>query len=461
MDTNDVVEQFARAVRQHTATIFLGAGTSMGAKYPSWDKLIGPIRREAHVPASVTNAPLAAEYAASVLSRESFETGLLTELNKVTPIEVPQVVQMLGQLPLSEYWTTNYDNLIEMALETSPVERIVRDADYASSGDALATKRVTKMHGSLTRADAGKAQWEASPVITRGDFERYEYEHPLIWAQLKAQFLTNSFLFLGFSFDDPNIEVLLRLSRSLPKELQRRGHFATMKKPDKAHKQREFDLRIADLERSGINVAIVDKYEDIDKLVEDILRRSKAPNVFISGSGLDDAGQALAEQIGHSLGQIDDIVLSSLAGEAGVSTSFGLFKTLEAKGLYSPERIKFFFRKSAGRKAPAVFDRIGSSLYTNLPVEEMRSQVLDQCTVLISIGGGTRSRAEVDAALARGIPVIPVGSVSGTSESLWKTKTPEELNVDHMMTADSWTQLASDQPITVATVVAEAVKRSI
>jgi len=461
MESNEVIELFARAVRQHTATIFLGAGTSMGAKYPSWDELIGQILTDSGVPATVTNAPLAAEYAAHQLSRPHFEDRLLAELNKVSPIDVPPVVRMLGQLPVSEYWTTNYDNLIELALADSRVERVVRDADYAALNDASATKRITKMHGSLSHSDAGKARWEESPIITRGDFERYEYEHPLIWAQLKAQFLTNSFLFLGFSFDDPNIEVLLRLSRSLPPGLQRRQHFATMRKPIAADSQREFELRIQDLERSGINVATVDEYEDIDKLVEDILRRSKKPNVFISGSGLDDTSRALAEQIGYALGQIDDIVMSSLAGEAGVSASFGLFKTLEGKGSYSPERIKFYFRKSVTRNASADFDRIGSSLYTNLAVEEMRSQVLDQCTALVSIGGGDRSKAEVDAALERGIPVIPVASVAGTSRTLWETKTSAELNVEHMLSATNWDKLRSDQAMTVATVVAEAVKRSI
>lgn len=461
MDTNEVIEQYARAVRQHTAAVFLGAGTSISAKYPDWNKLIAKIRRDASVPKNVTSAPLAAEYAEAELARGPFEKKLLLELNKVRPPTAPAAVKTLANLPVVEYWTTNYDNLIEMALVDKRIDRVIRDDDYYRDRDALAIKRVTKMHGSLTQSKPGQATWEQKPVITRGDFERYEYDNPLMWAQLKAQFLTSSFLFVGFSFDDPNIEVLLRLSRSLDPHLQRRGHFATMRRPDNPGDIREFELRVADLERSGIYVAIVDSFPEIDGIADDIARRAKAPNVFVSGSRLEDEGLAMSESIGSSLGNLDDIIVSSLAGPAGMSASLGFFKQIEAREQYAPERIRFFFRKSDTKAVPVLPNRIGAAFYTNLDQIPMREQVLDQVTVMIVIGGGDTTRDEVTAAVNRGVPVIPVGSVEGTSKTLWETRKPEQLNLTGLLSTEAWQKLGSDEPITVSAVVQEAVRKSI
>lgn len=461
METNEVIEQYAHAVRQHTAAVFLGAGTSISAGYPNWDKLIENIRQDASVPQTLTNAPLAAEYAEIALARDPFEKKLLDELNKVSPVRVPQAVQILAELPVAEYWTTNYDNLIEMALAGERIDRVVSDNDYYRSRDEQASKRVTKMHGSLTQNEYGQATWEQKPVITRGDFERYEYANPLIWAQLKAQFLTTSFLFVGFSFDDPNIEVLLRLSRSLDPNLKRRGHYATMRRPEESGDVREFELRVADLERSGINVATVDSFPEIDNIVDDVARRAKSPNVFVSGSRLEDDGVAMSQSIGSSLGNLEDIIVSSLAGQAGMSASLGFFKSIDARGQYAPERIRFFFRKSEKEAAPVIPNRIGAAFYTNLDQVPMREQVLDQVTAMIVIGGGETTRHEVDAALGRGVPVIPVGSISGTSKILWENSDPDDLNLGGLLTAESWQKLGSDEPITVATVVQEAVKKSI
>lgn len=66
---------------------------------------------------------------------------------------------------------------------------------------------VYKMHG-----DAGNP---ANAVITKDDYELYEYRRPLFWTALKGDLISKTFLFVGFSFEDPNMDYILGQIHSL------------------------------------------------------------------------------------------------------------------------------------------------------------------------------------------------------------------------------------------------------
>jgi hypothetical protein len=54
---------FGRSLRASTASVFIGAGLSMGeAGLPSWEKLLNPLRERARVPESVKHPPVVAEF---------------------------------------------------------------------------------------------------------------------------------------------------------------------------------------------------------------------------------------------------------------------------------------------------------------------------------------------------------------------------------------------------------------
>lgn len=461
MELQQLIRDFALAVRHHRAGVFVGAGMSLDAGYPDWNGLIEDIRQVANVPDDVHAAPLAAEYAVLELGREAFERRLLDRLNEVHETDSANV-RALVALPVHEYWTTNYDTVLEHAMGSLAITRITRDAQFADGEQPGATKRLTKMHGSLSQPEFGKPGWETPPVITRSDYEKYEQVHPLVWAQLRAQFLTTSYLFLGFSFDDPNIEVLLRLSRSLPEGLQRQGHFALMRRPDNAAQHREFELRVQDLKRSGIHVAEIDTYAAIEGVLTEIRRRAKAPNVFLCGSAIDDATVAALEDIGSAFEQLPrDIAVSSLAGPAALALSSGFRRATVAVGTYDPERIRFYFRRTDdGRPAPEHPKRIGACYYTNLATEPMREQVIDRCTAVVVCGGGDRTREEVDFALGLGLPVVPLALGGGAAAELFQTRTREELNAD-FVDPDLWQQLAATDPIMLTATVREILLASL
>lgn len=454
---NDLTDAFGKRVYEGSASLFIGAGLSIEAGYPGWTDLLAPILRAANVPeAAGHDASLSAEFAAQELGREKFNERLLQQLVAVQP-KTSATSQKLAHLPVREYWTTNFDNVLEDALG-SDAERVIADGDYATAG-GRSPKRLTKMHGSLSLG-GGSIHWESGPVITRSDFEAYQMTHPLIWAQLRAQFLTSSILFLGLSFNDPNVSVLLQLSRSIDPAVVRHPHFAVLKRESDPLKEREFQLRVRDLETSGIRIGLINDFKDIEQVVDAIRRRSRGPNLFVSGSGIetDTEEEALCRAIGARFADIDHLSVVSLAGPAALAVSTGFNSALRADE-YDPERIRFYFRHRHDRPAPDHPKRMGTCIYTRLEVVDLRDHVLQNARAMIVLGGSNRTRDEVARAQSLRIPVIPVGAVPGLSEELWQRNKPSELDLDGLISDEDWTRLGSSDHNQVTRSVAHTVAR--
>ena len=115
----------------------------------------------------------------------------------------------LAQLPISIFWTTNYDRLIEKALESNMKIPNIKTKDEHLRGtnrnfDAI----VYKLHG-----DVGLPE---DAVITRSDYEEFGYSKRKLFREvLEGDLLTKTFLFLGFSFEDPNFNYVITRLRVL------------------------------------------------------------------------------------------------------------------------------------------------------------------------------------------------------------------------------------------------------
>ena len=77
-----------------------------------------------------------------------------------------------------------------------------------------------KMHGCVSQPQ--------DAVITKDDYESYESMRPLFVGSLKGDLISKTFLFLGFSFTDPNIDYILSRVRVLL-GTNVREHFCIMK----------------------------------------------------------------------------------------------------------------------------------------------------------------------------------------------------------------------------------------
>lgn len=416
MDQAEFLRSFGSAIRRRRAAVFVGAGVSMGSGFPSWDELVGPLRAAANVPRTVQDATVAAEYAMQELHMAEVERLLLRALDDVTTTSNDVVDQLLS-IDFAEIWTTNFDTLIETA--DPSLDLVIQDDDYERPVPP-SSRRLTKLHGSLGTGADGKSAWLAHPVITRSDFETFERDHPLKWAMLRAQFLTSSFLFLGFSFADPNVAALLRIVRSLPPEIRRLPHFAVMKPPTDADALREFALFSHDLMAAGVHVVEIDDYAKLPQLLQSLRRSALPPNLFVSGTSEEgsDAERACTA-FGVMLARLVVApALLSFDGSSSRAVARG-FKASLPPEAYRPENIRAFYRQSPDGDPTITVPRFGTAIFTERDLSDMRQEVFSQVRALVLIGEGGRAGEEAELALGMGIPVIPLASSGAIAKAAW------------------------------------------
>ena len=116
----------------------------------------------------------------------------------VEDVQLTKNHDLIASLPVTSIWTTNYDDLIERALENA-AKRIDVKRRAVDFGTSRRNSHVViyKMHGDRTAPNEA--------VLTKEDYESYETSRSTFTIALKGDLLQKTFLFLGVGFNDPNI----------------------------------------------------------------------------------------------------------------------------------------------------------------------------------------------------------------------------------------------------------------
>ncbi|HEY5879073.1 MAG TPA: SIR2 family protein [Nakamurella sp.] len=425
IDRHDLIDGFGQALLEGTGALFIGAGMSLNAGLPNWADLLKDVRSSADVP-EMSDLPLMAEYIMNSpeIGRGGLDAAILDQV--AGPFPLTDAHDMISALPAGEIWTTNYDRLLEQAYAGAAVV----DAEDRIHLVGSKSRTVIKMHGSV---DASRV-WTSPPVVTRTDYENYPIDRPRTWAVLQGSYLSRTMLFLGFSFTDPNVEVLLKLARRYGRTTGRSGlqtrHMTVLRRPDgsDAVQLRRHTLQVADLERSGVRVHEIDDFGELGPLLSDLVRRTRPQRAFISGS----RGSAKVDLGGWTgplaiaLADHADWELTSLGGEAAWELSKQVAEIRKAESKYDPDRIRFSFRRSTSH-APAMDSRVGTAVYTDLTREQLVTELLNNCRALLAIHGADRTEEEIDWARERGVGVIPLAASGGAAKAYWEAQDPHAL----------------------------------
>ncbi|MFC5268745.1 SIR2 family protein [Kribbella qitaiheensis] len=413
IDRYELVGIFGGAVDAGVASLFVGAGLSAAAGLPTWSDLLSPLAAEIGVAGEFADLPLLAEYYEQngPGRRPALENHLRNELSAYqTPAESHHLI---AKLPIDEIWTTNFDSLLETAAADASVA--TRDNDALDIGTGRRT--IIKMHGGLSRDNP--PSWTAPPVITRSDFEQYEDTHPRMWALLRASYLTRTMLFLGFSFADPNIDVLLRLARRYDTTAADR-HLTVLRRPADPEGVQLHELRVRDLENSGVHVCEIGDFSELTPMLRAITTRTRPERLFVSGSGDKALLKPWYDKLAVALtARPPSWQLASLGGPAGWGVTSRLAELLRANGRYRPDRFRIYFRRNSAAQAPLMDAHVGTAIFTDLEREELVGSVLDDCRALLVICGGSGTSEEVRWALERGVSVIPLASSGATARAVW------------------------------------------
>ena len=216
---------------------FLGAGFSKPLKLPDWSELIGWMAERLGFEPDLFRLHGRYEQLAEYfqLSDHNHFQHLVYEMTRrfdseeaVRARQTSRMHQALARLDWRSIYTTNYDSHVEGALRDAKKKTSV----LASFEDFQArrepgTCEVIKFHGTLTNPE--------TIVLTESSyFRRIALEAP-VDQRLRADLLSNSFLFLGYSFSDTNIRYIWYRMQQLRTQgpagarrpPARRGYFAT------------------------------------------------------------------------------------------------------------------------------------------------------------------------------------------------------------------------------------------
>lgn len=283
-DIESFIKEFVKDLAENNVAVFAGAGMSKSAGFVNWADLLRDIAAELGLSVDKEHdlISLAQYHVNENRGKARINKKILEEFAQEA--EATENHKILARLPVTTFWTTNYDTLIENSLKAA--NKVV---DIKHQVKQLANTRpkrdvvIYKMHGDVHHP--------ADAIITKEQYESYYKTHESFVTTLSGDLISKTFLFIGFSFTDPNLDyVLSRLNIQFGEDS--RQHYCFIKKQSKGkdddeiykYNLRKQELMINDLMRYKIKAILVDEYSDITEILKEIERRYRKKTVFISGS---------------------------------------------------------------------------------------------------------------------------------------------------------------------------------
>lgn len=426
----EFIRTYVRAIHDSNAAIFAGAGLSRPAGFVDWKELLREIADDLELDVDKEYDLIAlAQYHVNEVGNRGKINSVLIE-NFTDGTRTTKNHELLAKLPIKTYWTTNYDKLIEASLERSNklVDlKIVKEnmSNPRPESDAV----VYKMHGDISLPHEA--------VLTKDDYEAYEDKRSVFSTALRGDLTSKTFLFIGFSFDDPNLSYILSRIRALLGQ-HTSNHYCFMKKVNRKDYKTEQEfyynevkqtLKIKDLKRYSITVLLVEEYEEVTEILEKINYLVQAKNVFISGSAKEfgDWGESRSFEFSTKLSKAiiknkNNVVSGFGVGIGSCIISGALEELYESNVQNDEKRLKSRpFPQNTGGKLPLkdIWTRYREEMLNNVGISIfIFGNKIDEKTGNLIDANGMIEEFEIS--LKKGVVPIPVGATGYTSCKLWQ-----------------------------------------
>ena len=224
------------ASRTNKLVVFVGAGVSQNSGIPTWNNLICSMMEELPSELSKENdvLKLAQMYKDSRGHKEYMDKIKNVLLyNKAVPNPLHKSIIALNPCHII---TTNYDDLIEQELanEFKQYDIIREDKDIPQMEKQHC---LVKMHGDYATDNI---------VLTEKDYLDYKNNFPLIRAFVQSLFASKLVLFVGFSFADLNLKMIMNELQNILSEDMQRAYLLSYDTPD--------DITKKYFEEKGVNI---------------------------------------------------------------------------------------------------------------------------------------------------------------------------------------------------------------
>ena len=223
-----VLEQDIRFLAEELAkgklVVFVGAGVSKNSGLPDWKELIKDYAEYRGIKefSSKQFLTIPEEVFERYGSLKYYEIAEKRFSGKYFPNSIHRI---LDEMDLTYIITTNYDTLIEDQIKKLQIVSKDEDLPYTNSNRML-----IKMHGDFKNKNI---------VLKKSDYDNYEKNFPLISTLIKGLFTTNTVLFIGYSYNDTNVQQIMNWIKDILKEETRKAFLVEFTEEDEKEEQND------------------------------------------------------------------------------------------------------------------------------------------------------------------------------------------------------------------------------
>lgn len=408
MKKEHFLNQFAKQALDERISLFLGAGGSCDAGYPTWSNLFEPLAKELKTTIDEsTDFYQLAQYYANTFGKTELRKKINNYINR-NKFESPLLDELMD-VGFTSIWTTNFDNTIELNYQKRNIltNKVFQDADLSN---VELNKRVNifKLNGDITNLEG--------IIATQSDYEKYTDTHHLMSMFFKRELISSTFLFIGYSFTDHLVlDCLSELARYLGESTN--CHYTIIKREPQ---NQYFDYFIDDLEkRYNLRILLVDRYEEVPLILAELNRKIRNQRVFISGAF--GSYEADIEQYSHNLSR--ELAFSLLGNNYrivnGIGRRFGTHLIGYANEYLAKEGVKDI------EKYLIVRPFVGKGEQAPTEKRYLREEVIGKCGSAIFVFGdiiqNTKSGMleEFEIACKQHKTIIPISYPDMISHDLW------------------------------------------
>ena len=374
MNEKEFINEMAEHIIRDETSLFLGAGSSCSVGFPSWGKLLEECTHKLNIKITKdTDLFSIAQYFSNRYGKTELQKIVKSVLNKKFEFE-SKLLNSIMDLNFKNIWTTNYDSVIEDNLSRRRIisNKIIRDSDLVSLVPQTDIN-IYKLNGDVSDSD--------NIVITKADIEKYNDNHQLLLTFFKKELISNTFLFLGYSFSDT---IVLSCLSFISTYLNNKNNFhytIIEKKNTCQHK-----LFIKDLEkRYHIKVLQVKSNDEIPNILDRLVNKIRSYRIFISGSfiNLNDDDDKFANELSKELTYR---LLEKYQIYSGMGYKLGNY--ISGYGL------NYLFEEHFTNIEHHLIMRPFAEHMSEQQIHNHRENLIDQCQFVIFLFGDSKHRNE-------------------------------------------------------------------
>lgn len=234
------------ASQQGQLVVFVGAGVSANSGVPTWSQLIKEMKKECNLEFETDDLKIAQLYKDSKGHKEYMDKVKdVLKCNKVIPNQIHK--EILSLKP-SHIITTNYDNLIEQEIQNQFKQYALVREDKDMPNMTYPNSLI-KMHGDYETDNI---------VLAEKDYYDYPKNFPLIRSFVLSLFASKMVVFVGFSFADLNLKMIINELQSILSDNMQRVYMIVDSEPDM--------LTYRYYEKKGVNLVYLSN-SDLDEII--------------------------------------------------------------------------------------------------------------------------------------------------------------------------------------------------